>query len=138
MHSIYYEVFPQIRKRFDVLCVLYLRRILIARIVVIVVGTYCNFAATVAVTSACGVAVTVGITFTLLRRAVIMQRQTFLNAITMQRRMLRNVALITVIITDLGVARAPPAVARAVVATNDKKTVEIFRRLYFYRLKRGK
>lgn len=49
---------PKSRKRFDVLCVLYLRRILPAQIVVIIVGTYCNFAVTATVISVCGVVVT--------------------------------------------------------------------------------
>ena len=123
-------VAPKSRKRFDVLCVLYLRRILPAQIVVIVVGTYCNFAVTIAVISACVVAITA------ITMAAVTCMLPHRNAVVMLAQTMRKLAtLITVIITVLGVVHVAIAVARAVVATNKKGRRNFFAVCIFLRLK---
>lgn len=123
-------VAPKSRKRFDVLCVLYLRRILPAQIVVIVVGTYCNFAVTVAVISACVVAITA---ITMVAVTCILPHR---NVVVMLAQTMRKLAtLITVIITVLGVVHVAIAVARAVVAINKKGRRNFFAVCIFLRLK---
>ena len=124
---------PKSRKRFDVLCVLYLRRILPAQIVVIVVGTYCNFAVTIAVISACVMAITA------ITMAAVTCMLPHRNAVVMLAQTMRKLAtLITVIITVLGVVHVAIAVARAVVATNKKGRRNFFRRLYFFAFENNK
>lgn len=120
---------PKLRKRFDVLCVLYLRRILTALIAEIVALTYCKFAVIVVAISACAVVLTDGVIPILTMRNIAVVRRTTTRKL---------VALITATITVLGVARVRQAVVRAVVATDKKKTAKVFSPSKFFPFEKGK